>query len=50
LWRGPVFAGVASDRLRERLGHVDLTEARMAATELAIDAEVEAAGRRRSSS
>ena len=41
LWRGPVFAGVASDRLRERLGH-DLTEARMAATELAIDAEVEA--------
>jgi len=41
LWRGPVFAGVASDRLRERIGR-ELTDARLAAAELAVDADIEA--------
>jgi DNA-binding SARP family transcriptional activator/tetratricopeptide (TPR) repeat protein len=43
LWRGPVLADVAPARLRERVG-AELTEQRMLATELMIDAEL-AAGR-----
>ncbi|HET9168099.1 MAG TPA: AfsR/SARP family transcriptional regulator [Actinospica sp.] len=37
LWRGPVFAGVASDATRDRLG-AGLTEARLIAVEDRIDA------------
>ena len=43
LWRGPLLADVASPRLRERVG-AELTEQRVLATELMIDAEL-AAGR-----
>ncbi|GIH15550.1 AfsR/SARP family transcriptional regulator [Rugosimonospora africana] len=43
LWRGPLLADVASDRLRERIG-IELTEGRMLATEMMIEAEL-AAGR-----
>jgi DNA-binding SARP family transcriptional activator/tetratricopeptide (TPR) repeat protein len=43
LWRGPLMAGVASDRLREWVG-ADLVEGRLVATELAIEADL-AAGR-----
>jgi DNA-binding SARP family transcriptional activator/tetratricopeptide (TPR) repeat protein len=39
LWRGPVLADEATPRLRERVG-AELTELRMAATELMIDAEL----------
>jgi DNA-binding SARP family transcriptional activator/tetratricopeptide (TPR) repeat protein len=39
LWRGPALADVASDRLRDRVTH-DLTELRMTATDLAVDAEL----------
>lgn len=41
LWRGPVLADVASDRLRERIA-AELTELRMSATELMIEAELAA--------
>jgi DNA-binding SARP family transcriptional activator/Flp pilus assembly protein TadD len=43
LWRGPLLADVASDRLRSRIG-ADLTERRLSAIELAVDADL-AAGR-----
>ncbi|HEY2674830.1 MAG TPA: BTAD domain-containing putative transcriptional regulator [Rugosimonospora sp.] len=39
LWHGPVLADVASDRLRERIA-AGLTELRMSATELMIEAEL----------
>jgi DNA-binding SARP family transcriptional activator/tetratricopeptide (TPR) repeat protein len=39
LWRGPLLADVASDRLRERIG-TELTEGRLIATELAIEADL----------
>jgi DNA-binding SARP family transcriptional activator len=39
LWRGPVLADVACDRLRDRVAG-DLTELRLAATEIAVDAEL----------
>ncbi|MBE8516829.1 tetratricopeptide repeat protein [Amycolatopsis sp. H6(2020)] len=39
LWRGPALADVASDRLRDRVTP-DLTELRMTATDLAVDAEL----------
>ncbi|HEY2671665.1 MAG TPA: BTAD domain-containing putative transcriptional regulator, partial [Rugosimonospora sp.] len=39
LWRGPVLADEASPRLRERIGS-ELTELRMATTELMVDAEL----------
>ncbi|GIH16924.1 SARP family transcriptional regulator [Rugosimonospora africana] len=41
LWRGPVLADVASDRLRERIA-AELTELRMSATELMIETELAA--------
>jgi DNA-binding SARP family transcriptional activator/tetratricopeptide (TPR) repeat protein len=40
LWRGPVMADVASDQLRDRVAG-DLTELRLIATELAVDAELD---------
>lgn len=40
LWRGPILAGDASDRLRDRIG-APLHELRLTATELMIDAELE---------
>jgi DNA-binding SARP family transcriptional activator/tetratricopeptide (TPR) repeat protein len=43
LWRGPLLADAASDCLRERIGP-QLTEGRLMATELAIEADL-AAGR-----
>jgi DNA-binding SARP family transcriptional activator/tetratricopeptide (TPR) repeat protein len=39
LWRGPLLADAATPWLRERIG-TDLTELRMSATELAIDADL----------
>jgi DNA-binding SARP family transcriptional activator/tetratricopeptide (TPR) repeat protein len=45
LWRGPVLADVASPRLRERIA-AELTELRMSAAELVVDAEL-GAGRHR---
>jgi DNA-binding SARP family transcriptional activator/tetratricopeptide (TPR) repeat protein len=45
LWRGPVLADEASARLRERIGS-ELTELRMVATELMVEAEL-AGGRHR---
>jgi DNA-binding SARP family transcriptional activator len=39
LWRGPLLAGTASDRLRDRLA-TGWDEARLGATEAAIDAEL----------
>ena len=41
LWRGPLMSDVATDHLRDRIGR-DLDEARMAATELAVAADLEA--------
>jgi DNA-binding SARP family transcriptional activator len=43
LWRGPLMADVASDRLRERIG-IDLTEGRLLAAEAMVEADI-AAGR-----
>jgi DNA-binding SARP family transcriptional activator/tetratricopeptide (TPR) repeat protein len=40
LWRGEVLAGVASPRLRDRVG-AELGELRMSATELMVDAELD---------
>lgn len=42
LWRGPVLADVASDRLRDRVA-AELTELRLVATELAIGADLDQA-------
>ncbi|WP_203919900.1 AfsR/SARP family transcriptional regulator [Rugosimonospora africana] len=39
LWRGPILADEATPRLRERIG-AELTELRMTATELMVDAEL----------
>jgi DNA-binding SARP family transcriptional activator len=45
LWRGPILADDASDRLRDRVG-APLTELRLTATELLVDSEL-ARGRHR---
>jgi DNA-binding SARP family transcriptional activator/tetratricopeptide (TPR) repeat protein len=45
MWRGPILADAGSARLRERIG-AELTELRLVATELAVDAEL-ACGRHR---
>jgi DNA-binding SARP family transcriptional activator len=42
LWRGPVLADVASDRLRDRVA-AELTELRLVATELAVEADLDLA-------
>ncbi|GAB2931519.1 tetratricopeptide repeat protein [Micromonospora polyrhachis] len=40
LWRGPLLADLATDRLRERIG-IELTELRLAATELLMASELD---------
>lgn len=42
LWRGPVLTDVASDRLRDRVA-AELTELRLVATELAVEADLDRA-------
>ncbi|WP_323373618.1 AfsR/SARP family transcriptional regulator [Plantactinospora alkalitolerans] len=39
LWKGPLLAGVASDRLRERVG-ADLIDLRLSAMELAVETDL----------
>lgn len=46
LWRGPLLADAASDRVRDLVG-AELNEARMACLEQLIDAELELAGHAR---